>query len=86
MCTESDDIKGKLIEDEEREQGSVSYKVYLFYLRSTTLPLMLAVFAANTLRTAFEVATSFWLSKWASDNVNPELNVSSRCLGLELHY
>ncbi|XP_071809243.1 ATP-binding cassette sub-family C member 9-like [Asterias amurensis] len=74
---ESDDIKGKLIEDEEREQGSVSYKVYLFYLRSTTLPLMLAVFAAYILRTAFEVGTSFWLSKWASDNVNPELNSTS---------
>ena len=59
------------------ERGSVSYKVYWFYLRSVGLPVMALVFLAYLLNVIFGAATNIWLSKWSADNVNPALNVST---------
>ncbi|KAL8287285.1 hypothetical protein RQP46_003737 [Phenoliferia psychrophenolica] len=63
-------IGGKLMEDEERETGGTSYKVYSHYLRSLGTiwwgPILLIVYASAQ---AFAVGTTVFLGLWTSSAV-----------------
>nr|XP_006820964.1 PREDICTED: ATP-binding cassette sub-family C member 9-like [Saccoglossus kowalevskii] len=62
-----------LIEDEESEHGSVSWRVYLAYAKAVKFPMVLAVLAIWTLQTSATVTNNFWLSAWSESGVNATL-------------
>ncbi|KAK9886064.1 hypothetical protein WA026_014848 [Henosepilachna vigintioctopunctata] len=57
----------KLIQEEKLETGSVSFKIYRYYLKSIGLFLVLLNIIFIMTVQAFDVASSFWLAKWTSD-------------------
>ncbi|XP_022080967.1 ATP-binding cassette sub-family C member 9-like isoform X2 [Acanthaster planci] len=71
--------EGRLIEKEERNTGTISWTVIVFYLRAMKYPLACSVMALTLLQHGLMVATDFWLSRWseagkrmALDNVTEE--------------
>nr|XP_054751164.1 ATP-binding cassette sub-family C member 9-like [Lytechinus pictus]XP_054751165.1 ATP-binding cassette sub-family C member 9-like [Lytechinus pictus] len=63
--------EGKLIEKEEMERGSVSYRVYLYYLGAITYPVVLIVTFFILSQSGIRIGTNFWLSKWSESNLDP---------------
>ena len=61
----SDEETGRLIVEEEKERGSVSYKIYLYYFRSMTYAVAALMIGFVVVRTAINVASNFWLSDWS---------------------
>ena len=59
------------------ERGSVSYKVYLYYLEAITYPVACIVFFFILCQSAIRIGTNFWLSAWSESNLNSTTNVSS---------
>ncbi|CAH1801693.1 unnamed protein product [Owenia fusiformis] len=57
---------GKLIDEEEREKGSVSAKVYLAYFKACWLVLAGGVLILHLFRQSIIVGTDFWLSAWST--------------------
>ena len=57
--------EGKLIEDEERAVGAVSWRVYLSYARHATFTLTLGFLLGYTVRQAFRMLTDYWLVLWS---------------------
>ena len=65
MFSGSDEETGRLIEEEEKERGSVSYKIYLYYFSSMTYTVACLMIGSVVMRTGLQVATNFWLSDWS---------------------
>ncbi|XP_038066967.1 ATP-binding cassette sub-family C member 8-like [Patiria miniata] len=64
------DAKGRLVQDEERVKGSVSWRVYLTYIKAIgivafTFLLMFAIF-----QQALFIGTNYWLSYWSEAGRN----------------
>ena len=57
------------MEKEELERGSVSYTVYLHYVRNFGVLLLLVGFLFSGLFTGFSIATNFWLSAWSESGL-----------------
>lgn len=68
--------EGKLIEKEEMERGSVSYRVYMYYLRAITFPVAFIVTFFILSQSGIRIGTNFWLSNWSNANANLAPNVS----------
>ncbi|XP_071504808.1 ATP-binding cassette sub-family C member 9-like [Diadema antillarum] len=62
--------EGQLIEKEEMERGSVSYKVYLYYLSAITYPIVFIVLFFILSQSGLRIVTNFWLSAWSESNLN----------------
>ncbi|XP_030828553.1 ATP-binding cassette sub-family C member 9 isoform X2 [Strongylocentrotus purpuratus] len=62
--------EGKLIEKEEMERGSVSYRVYMYYLRAITFPVAFIVTFFILSQSGIRIGTNFWLSNWSNANAN----------------
>ncbi|XP_022110730.1 ATP-binding cassette sub-family C member 9-like [Acanthaster planci] len=62
----------KLIEVEEMERGSVSYKVYTFYCRAMTWTMSIGFFAGYVGNVGFTVGTNFWLSDWSTAGITTD--------------
>ncbi|XP_022105344.1 ATP-binding cassette sub-family C member 9-like [Acanthaster planci] len=62
----------KLIEEEEMEQGSVSYKVYAFYFRAMTWTMSIGFLAGCVGNAGFTVGTNFWLSEWSTAGITTD--------------
>ncbi|XP_051878663.1 ATP-binding cassette sub-family C member 9-like isoform X2 [Pristis pectinata] len=61
-----DNLKGKLMQEEEREEGSISIKIYWRYARSIGLFFFILIILTVTARQSFLVAIDFWLAEWTS--------------------
>ncbi|XP_062509273.1 ATP-binding cassette sub-family C member 9-like isoform X2 [Corticium candelabrum] len=59
---------GELMSKEEREIGSVSFRVYLRYFGSYGLPLLLLVVCTAVVIETLQAGTDFWLSNWSTAN------------------
>ncbi|XP_041460450.1 ATP-binding cassette sub-family C member 9-like isoform X1 [Lytechinus variegatus] len=65
-----DEKTGRLIEEEEKEKGSVSYKMYLYYFRAMGYWIACLMLGCVALRSGLQVATNFWLSDWSEAGLN----------------
>lgn len=63
--------KGKLIEVERMEVGSVKRKVYWNYIRAVGIGWYLLTIASYLVSHSFNVVSQLWLSKWSDDSINP---------------
>ncbi|XP_022081211.1 ATP-binding cassette sub-family C member 9-like [Acanthaster planci] len=61
--------KGVLMEKEEIERGSVSYVVYMYYIRNFGVLFLLLAALFATLYTGFSIGTNFWLSAWSESGL-----------------
>ena len=59
-----------MIEKEELQRGSVSRKVYTYYLKSMGVPLVALVLLTYVYLTGFGIYKNFWLAKWSNAGVN----------------
>ncbi|XP_069777327.1 ATP-binding cassette sub-family C member 8-like isoform X2 [Narcine bancroftii] len=66
MDKRSDDLKGKLMHEEEKEEGSISIKIYWLYARSVGLFFSFLLILTVTTKQSFLVAVDFWLAEWSS--------------------
>ncbi|XP_072021148.1 ATP-binding cassette sub-family C member 9-like [Amphiura filiformis] len=56
---------GKLIEEEDRERGSVTLDVYLYYLKTIGAVLVCILVLGLIVRTSLGMGSTFWLSTWS---------------------
>ena len=63
--------KGKLIEDEHSETGSVKLSVYLNYLKKIGIWSLIAVFMSDVALSGLNFGSSLWLSAWSDDSLDP---------------
>lgn len=61
-----------LVTKEERSEGSVSFNTYVLYAKSGGLYLFISIFIIQAFGRGSEVASTFWLSYWASASVSQE--------------
>ncbi|XP_038068240.1 ATP-binding cassette sub-family C member 8-like [Patiria miniata] len=80
--------EGRLIEKEERNTGSLSWKVVVFYLRAMKYPLACLVLALTVLQHGLLVGTDFWLSRWseAGDRLAVENATEAERQNLQHYY
>ncbi|XP_071484824.1 ATP-binding cassette sub-family C member 9-like [Diadema antillarum] len=62
---------GRLIEEEEKEKGSVSYMMYLYYFKSMGYSIACLMVGCVAMRSGLQVATNFWLSDWSESGLLP---------------
>merc|ERR1712232_150476 len=55
----------KLITDEDKEEGSVSFAAYLHYARAGGMGKVIVLFVVQFLGRACEIMASFWLAFWS---------------------
>ncbi|XP_033123425.1 ATP-binding cassette sub-family C member 9-like isoform X2 [Anneissia japonica] len=60
---------GKLIEEEEIVRGSVSYKMYFYYINAMGKLLAVLVLVSCISVTGMMVGTNFWLSEWSEAGI-----------------
>ncbi|KAL3419949.1 ABC transporter [Phlyctema vagabunda] len=59
----------KLVEDEERETGSVKRSVYAGYLKATGgIPFWIVIFLIYSMSEGSTLARSYWIKIWTGDN------------------
>ena len=68
--------KGKLIEDEELERGSVSYQVYFFYARNIGWLVMSLLVLCGIIETTLQVYNGFWVSEWSEAGLTNPVSAS----------
>ncbi|XP_006811395.2 ATP-binding cassette sub-family C member 8-like [Saccoglossus kowalevskii] len=72
-CMEKNQHRGaaaSLIEEEDRERGSVSSRVYLAYGRAIGLRLVTIIMIVYALQCTALIMTNFWLSEWSDAGVD----------------
>ncbi|XP_071805798.1 ATP-binding cassette sub-family C member 9-like [Asterias amurensis] len=77
MSKEEKQSGGKLIEKEEQARGSVSYTVYLYYMKNVGWGLISFVFLALITQTSLNVGKNFWLSSWSEAGLSNESATST---------
>ncbi|XP_072179239.1 ATP-binding cassette sub-family C member 9-like [Diadema setosum] len=73
--------KGRLIADEERDRGSVSYQIYLYYFRAVGYVMTAFILVTVVIRAAAQIGTNFWLSSWSEYDLNVTGTSSSKSSG-----
>eukprot|EP00743_Colponemidia_sp_Colp-15_P007238 GILK01007815.1.p1 GENE.GILK01007815.1~~GILK01007815.1.p1 ORF type:complete len:1347 (-),score=258.26 GILK01007815.1:45-4052(-) len=63
---------GQLIEDEEKETGAVSAKVWALYARYIGVPLAVIIFIFLCVSTTSKLGTNWWLNIWTTDPDNED--------------
>ncbi|KAL1499953.1 hypothetical protein AB1Y20_012634 [Prymnesium parvum] len=58
--------KGKLIDEEERERGTVKLGVWLHYAKAVGVCASIAIFLVYTFAMALNAAQQWWLARWSS--------------------
>ncbi|XP_077978183.1 ATP-binding cassette sub-family C member 9-like [Glandiceps talaboti] len=76
---------GTLIKREERERGSVSWRVYLAYGKAMKLPLVFLMLVMFLVQGTIHIFTNFWLSQWSEAGMDTE-NKTQEELDDELDY
>ena len=69
---------GKLVEKEERAEGSVSWRVYLVYIRHLGFGVFFFQLLLLMGRNGLGIGTNYWLSAWSEhgNNVTKSANGS----------
>ncbi|XP_043545107.1 ATP-binding cassette sub-family C member 9-like isoform X1 [Chiloscyllium plagiosum] len=62
----NDNSRGKLIQEEEREEGSIPLQIYLSYARAIGLFFSFFLIFCVITKQSFLVAVDFWLAEWSS--------------------
>lgn len=75
-----DNLKGKLMQEEEKEEGSVSIKIYWLYARSIGLFFSFLLILTVASKQIFLVAVDFWLAEWSSSFRNHSETDSQVCI------
>ncbi|XP_075676248.1 multidrug resistance-associated protein 1-like isoform X2 [Dermatophagoides pteronyssinus] len=63
--------KGKLIQEEIAQTGSVKFTVYGQYFRKIGLSVTIFIFIAAIVGNGFQMATYLWLTEWSNDALDP---------------
>ncbi|XP_048451624.1 ATP-binding cassette sub-family C member 8-like [Rhincodon typus] len=61
-----DNLRGKLIQEEEREEGSIPLQIYLRYARAIGIFFTLFLIFAVITKQSLLAAVDFWLAEWSS--------------------
>ncbi|KAI1287112.1 ATP-binding cassette sub-family C member 3 [Halotydeus destructor] len=64
--------KGRLVETESAETGSVKLSVYANYARAIGVTSCVALLLGNVTQSGLGLASSLWLSAWSNDGSDPE--------------
>ncbi|KAI1299644.1 Multidrug resistance-associated protein 1 [Halotydeus destructor] len=60
-------LRGRLIEDEFAETGSVKFDVIADYVKAVGVSSSTAILVSNVISSGFNVASSLWLTEWSDD-------------------
>ncbi|XP_067836532.1 ATP-binding cassette sub-family C member 9-like isoform X2 [Heptranchias perlo] len=71
-----DNLNGKLMQEEEKEEGSISLKIYWLYVRSIGLFFSFFLILAVATKQSFLVAVDFWLAEWSSAGNRSEMTAT----------
>eukprot|EP00057_Strongylocentrotus_purpuratus_P008604 XP_011663078.1 PREDICTED: ATP-binding cassette sub-family C member 9 isoform X1 [Strongylocentrotus purpuratus] len=84
---QNDDSSSKLIESEERNSGSISYRYYWYYLCQFGLCPSFFVCIFAILQNVAKAGTQFWLSAWSSAGAKLPSNATAEdCNALLMEY
>ncbi|XP_077981986.1 ATP-binding cassette sub-family C member 9-like [Glandiceps talaboti] len=64
------DITGSLIEKEERERGSVSWRIYQAYAKAIKYPWVVLILLLFLAQTTVFILNNFWLSAWSESGAD----------------
>ena len=80
LVQKTNDDKGRLIEEEKQEVGSVKKKIYLDYFKSMSFWYVFLTLLMYVLSSAFSIATNLWLTAWSEDANDPanDHNIAQR--------
>ncbi|XP_070558013.1 ATP-binding cassette sub-family C member 9-like [Ptychodera flava] len=76
----------KIIAEEERERGSVSWRVYMLYVKAVKLPLFVIGLLLMISKVTAQTITNFWLSRWSESGANVSSNLSKEEIDDDLNY
>ncbi|XP_033647176.1 ATP-binding cassette sub-family C member 8-like [Asterias rubens] len=65
MTTDNKTEEGRLVQDEEREKGSVSWRVYLSYISAIGYFAFLLLCLFAVIQNGLQIWTNLWLSQWS---------------------
>ncbi|XP_070536378.1 ATP-binding cassette sub-family C member 8-like [Ptychodera flava] len=54
---------------EERERGSVSWRIYYVYAKAIRLPLVVVILSLFVAQATLQIMTNFWLADWSESGV-----------------
>ncbi|KAH9512009.1 hypothetical protein DERF_010425 [Dermatophagoides farinae] len=63
--------KGKLIQEEVAQTGSVKFTVYGRYFQKVGAGITIFIFIAAIVGNGFNMATYLWLTEWSNDSLDP---------------
>ncbi len=69
-------------QDEKVETGTVSYKVFLYYIKNMGIFLSAAMVLFYTLGQVFSAVSSVWLAKWSDDHDSDKVDLYLGVYGL----
>uniref|UniRef100_A0A6B2KWH8 Uncharacterized protein n=1 Tax=Arcella intermedia TaxID=1963864 RepID=A0A6B2KWH8_9EUKA len=61
--------KDKLVEDEERKTGSVSWGIYLLYYKFAGIKTVLGILVCTTVSAGCSLALNYWLTYWTNVSI-----------------
>lgn len=78
---ESDDVavkddKGELVAEEKMVEGSVSWSVYIKYVKSTSYKYALTVVGLYALVQSIQIGSNIWLKYWVTNSASGNLTLS----------
>ena len=77
LSEDKDDVAaGALIEKEEIERGSVSFRVYLYYAKNVGWLLIFLVVLMAVVDAALTIWTNFWLSDWSEAGLGNKVSLN----------
>ncbi|XP_070557454.1 ATP-binding cassette sub-family C member 8-like [Ptychodera flava] len=82
----TDGEEGKLIEKEERERGSVSWRVYWAYVKAMYIPMAVLTLFLLAAQAAAMMGRNFWLSIWSDSTENIDNSTTQEEYNAELQY
>ncbi|XP_055346894.1 uncharacterized protein LOC129594288 [Paramacrobiotus metropolitanus] len=77
--------KGKLVEKEKSETGSVKWNVYMMYLKQVTFPVAMGVLVLHIFSNASAVGTNVWLGEWSEDSIQGRNSTAMRDFRLGIY-
>ncbi|XP_038067451.1 ATP-binding cassette sub-family C member 9-like [Patiria miniata] len=77
---------GRLVQKEERAEGSVSWRVYLSYVQALGYWVFGLILLLSVLQSGLSIGTNFWLSEWSEAGANMTNATESELLDSLTYY
>ena len=74
LVKQTDNDKGRLIQEEKEEEGRVKWAVYRDFLMSMSCWFISFTLISFVLASLFNIATNLWLTAWSNDASDPTKN------------